>query len=75
MRLLGKNNASTYWSERYGESDLDHVVAMDHLQFKKFNGEEVRVTGWTDESTNAGRSAWVKKYSDHAMLYLEAQKV
>ncbi len=75
MRLLSKNYSNTYWSEKFGESNLDHVVAMDHLQFKKFGGDEVRVSGWNEKNTKAARKAWVKKYSDHAMLYLEVQKV
>ncbi|MEM7425154.1 MAG: endonuclease/exonuclease/phosphatase family protein [Pseudomonadota bacterium] len=75
MRLLSKSYPATYWSERYGENDLDHVVAMKHLKFKKFGGQEVRVSGWNEKGTDAGKKAWVKKYSDHAMLYLEVQKV
>ena len=75
MRLLSKDHSATYWSDEYGESDLDHVVAMDHLKFKTFGGKEVRVSGWNNKNTDAERKDWVKKYSDHAMLYLEVQKV
>lgn len=75
MRLLIKSEDATYWSERYGESDLDHVVAMDHLKFKSFGGTDVRVSGWNDKTTKAQKKAWVKKFSDHSMLYLEVQRV
>lgn len=75
MRVLTKTHVNTYWSERYGESNLDHVVAMDHLQFKQFDGKDVKVMGWNEKATKASKRSWVKKYSDHAMLYLEVQKV
>lgn len=55
MRVLSKTHDKTYWSERYGQSDLDHVVAMDHLKFKKFSNAEVQVSGWNDLSS--GKSA------------------
>lgn len=75
MRLLGKTENRTYWNPRYGESDLDHVVAMNHLQFRQFSGQSVRVSGWTDLNSDAERKAWTEKYSDHALLYFEVQKV
>ena len=75
MRLLKKSYPNTYWSEKHGESNLDHVIAMDHLKFKSFGGDEVKVYGWNEEATKAARKAWVAKYSDHSMLYLEVQKV
>ena len=75
MRVLTKSYENTYWSEKYGESNLDHVVAVNHLKFKKFGDDDVRVTGWNEQTTKAKRKSWVKKYSDHAMLYLEVQKV
>ena len=75
MTLLSKTQANTFWSNTYGQSDLDHVVAADHLQFEQFCGKSVRVSGWTDESTDADKGKWVKKYSDHALLYFEVQTV
>lgn len=75
MTLLDKTQPHTYWSPTYGRSNLDHVVAAKHLQFRAFGGKPVRVTGWTDLPTDAERSQWVKKFSDHALLYLEVQKV
>ena len=75
MKLLAKTYENTYWSEKYGESDLDQVVAAKHLEFRSFGGKAVRVSGWPDEPSIAKKKAWVKKYSDHALLYLEVQKV
>ena len=75
MRLLEKTNDNTYWSARYGESDLDQVVAAEHLGFRSFGGKPVRVSGWPDEPNDQRKKAWVEKYSDHALLYFEVQKI
>lgn len=75
MTLLEKTYEHTYWSRSIGESNLDHVVAADHLAFKPFSGKPVRVSGWPDKTTKDARAAWAKVYSDHAMLYFEVQKV
>ena len=56
-------------------SNLDHVVAANHLQFKSFNGAEVSVRGWAEETDVAKQKKWIKKYSDHNLLYFEVQKV
>lgn len=75
MRLLEKTYPATYWHRRYGESDLDQVVAAEHLEFRSFSGKEIDVTGWPDEPTDTAKEAWTRRFSDHAMLYLEVQKV
>ncbi len=75
MKLLDKTHPDTYWSASYGTSNLDQAVAAAHLQFKSFGGSSIRVTGWPDEPTDAAKAAWVGRYSDHALLYLEVQKV
>ena len=75
MSLLGKSRPYTYWSKKYGSSDLDHVVAANHLRFKDFDGSAVKVIGWPDEATSKEKKEWVKKYSDHALLYFEVQKI
>ena len=75
MKLLDKTYANTYWSKKYGESSLDQVVAAEHLKFRSFDGQPVRVSGWPDAPTEEKRAAWVEKYSDHALLYFEVQKV
>ena len=78
MSILDKSHGPTFWpgsKSRYDPSDLDHVVAADHLNFKKFGGVNVDVRGWVDEPTHAKKDAWTKKFSDHALLYFEVQKV
>jgi len=73
-----KSSDLTWWNgkPKYAPgSNLDHVVAADHLKFKKFKGSEVSVRGWIEESTEAKQKKWIKKYSDHCLLYFEVQKV
>ena len=78
MHILNKSHKTTFWpgsKSTYKPSDLDHVIAADHLDFKKFGGVSVDVRGWVDESTDSKKDAWAKKFSDHALLYLEVQKI
>lgn len=77
MRVLDKSAPETYWpgsQSTLSASDLDHVVAADHLHFKTFAGSGVDVRGWVDEPSDAAKDAWTNKYSDHALLYFEVQK-
>jgi exonuclease III len=78
MRRLTKN-APTTWSNgsksSIPDSDLDHVVAADHLRLKLFTGADVDVRGWAKETTSATKDAWIKRFSDHCPLYFEVQKV
>jgi exonuclease III len=77
MRVLEKTSSDTFRKPSPSKliSDLDHVVAADHLQFKKFNGKEVDVRGWPKLSTSQEKDQWNKEYSDHGCLYFEVQKV
>ena len=78
MRLLTKDEPAT-WSNgsqsSLRPSNLDHVVAADHLEFKGFSGAEVKVLGWPKLSTAASQDEWIENYSDHALLYFEVQKL
>ncbi len=78
MRLLSKNADAT-WSNgtgsRFSPTDLDHVVAADHLEFKNFGGANVDVRGWPKLSREEEKDEWIREYSDHALLYFEVQKV
>lgn len=79
MRRLVKTCPHT-WSNgsksKIKPSDLDHVIAASHLKFKKFPaGAEVDCRGWTQLSQVADQDKWIKEHSDHALLYLEVQKV
>jgi hypothetical protein len=78
MNILDKSQDNTFWpgtNSKYDPSDLDHVVAADHLNFKKFSGSSVDVRGWVDEPTDGKKDAWTKKFSDHTLLFFEVQKV
>ena len=78
MDILDKSHDITFWpgsKSKYEPSNLDHVVAAEHLTFKSYGGAKVDVRGWVEEDTDAKKDAWAKKYSDHALLYFEVQKV
>ncbi len=79
MVVLGKSHSATYAnitkSNVETSSNLDHVVAAEHLTFKQFAGKSVDVRGWPQEDTVAKRKAWINAHSDHALLYFEVQKV
>jgi len=79
MRVLEKSAPSTYLhinrSNVETSSNLDHVVAADHLTFKQFGGKSVDVRGWPQEETVATRKTWINTHSDHGLLFFEVQKV
>lgn len=78
MCLAEKSESTTWWkhsSARIGPSDLDHVVAAEHLQFRQFRGADVDVRGWPQESTPRRKDLWVERFSDHALLFLSVEKV
>ena len=74
MRRLTKNAAAT-WSNGSGSSippsDIDHVVASEHLRFKQFGGADIDVRGWPEFTETADQDTWIDNYSDHGLLYLE----
>lgn len=77
MVVLDKSSPDTYWpgsQSSYTPSNLDHVVAADHLPFRQFAGTSVDVRGWPEKATDSSRDTWVKKYSDHALLYFEVHE-
>jgi len=77
LKRLSKTFEDTYGSFNRAKpltSNLDHVVAAKHLVFKSFNGSEVLVKGWSDETTIAKQKEWTNNYSDHNLLYFEVQK-
>jgi hypothetical protein len=78
MRRLTKNKPATWWNgpgSKYQPSDLDQVVASEHLNFTKIAGADIEVRGWPAFSTDNDKANWIKAYSDHGLLYLEVEKV
>jgi len=59
-------------SSGYSPTNLDHVVASDHLQIRsQGNGPfNVTVLGWPKLAQSEWNN-WFSQYSDHAMLYFE----
>jgi len=78
MRMLSKSKEFTWWNGPGGSlppSNLDHVVAAEHLVFKKFGTTEVDVRGWPTMKTDVQKGEWIKQYSDHGLLFFQVDKV
>ena len=83
MRRLSKTQDLTFSNgsgSSIPDSNLDHVYASKHLQFKRFNSPnekkaEVDVRGWVNKKSSAEKDRWVDRYSDHCLLYLEVQRI
>jgi endonuclease/exonuclease/phosphatase family metal-dependent hydrolase len=77
MRRLPKNATQT-WSNgpksKLPPAELDHLVASNDVQFKRFGDAEVDVRGWPQLKTPAEQAAWIATHSDHAFLYAEVQE-
>jgi hypothetical protein len=75
MKVLTKDEPNTWWGgEAIEPSNLDFVVARDHLRFKTFNGAEVSVRGWPKISSEADRLRWVRELSDHGLLFFQVER-
>lgn len=80
IRRLAKT-LDVSWSNGSGssipDSNLDHVFASTNLKFRSFKRPadglpaEVMLRGWPEAATPAKRDAWIRDYSDHALLYFE----
>lgn len=82
MQLLTKErtpiadaNEEVTWyngSPSYTPTNLDHVVASDHLDIRsQDNGPfNVSVLGWP-KLPDSQWDDWLSTYSDHALLYFE----
>jgi exonuclease III len=74
MRVLPKTRTET-WRDLERTSDLDWVVAADHLQFRAFaGGGEVDVRGWP-ALPKSKQVQWTRDFSDHGLLYFEVQTI
>jgi exonuclease III len=76
MRRLHKPEG-THLSKRYGISDLDHIIAADHLQFlpqtdARVSGQfEVKLGGWRDSPPGPQEEDYAERVSDHCFLFCE----
>lgn len=74
MRVLTKTRDAT-WRSLSDESNLDHVVAADHLQFRQFSGRDVEVRGWPELGSEQEQRDWIEDFSDHGLLFFEVQEI
>lgn len=72
--------SGTYYSKRYGQSDLDHIMASDHLRFLPQDdvledGEfEIKLDGWRHLLSNpAELETFTEEISDHCLLFCELE--
>jgi endonuclease/exonuclease/phosphatase family metal-dependent hydrolase len=80
LRILERDEDVTWWGGgKIAPSGLDYVVARDHMQFAPVGSAqkpaEVSVRGWPKLPSESEKKTWVTRYSDHALLYFEVQKV
>ena len=70
--LLKKTTNATFWNGPGSSdppADIDHVVAASRVQIAKLpHGESVEVKGWPELATDAEKEAWIRRFSDHALL-------
>jgi exonuclease III len=77
MRRLTKNKPNAWWNgpgSKYAPADLDQVVASEQLNFRQIGGADIDVRGWPALGSTSLQAEWIKKYSDHGLLYLEVEK-
>jgi hypothetical protein len=75
MKVLDKDEPNTWWGGgKLAPSNLDFVVARDHIPFKKFAGSEVSVRGWPKIAEPDEQLRWVREMSDHGLLFFEVQR-
>jgi endonuclease/exonuclease/phosphatase family metal-dependent hydrolase len=76
MIRLSKNQPNTWWNGpgRFPPSNLDHVIAANHLKFKSFDGSDVDVRGWPKLETEREQVDWINSFSDHALLFFQVEK-
>jgi endonuclease/exonuclease/phosphatase family metal-dependent hydrolase len=75
MKVLAKDEQNTWWGgSTLMPSNLDFVVAREHLRFKTFRGAEVSVRGWPKLADPDERLDWVRRLSDHALLFFQVEK-
>ena len=75
--LLKKTTNATFWNGPGSSdppADIDHVVAASRVHVAKLpNGDSVEVKGWPEMTTDAEKEAWIRRFSDHALLRFTIQ--
>lgn len=74
MTLLQKDHNQTYTNGTDLYSNLDHVVASNSIQFKTWNGSNVKVLGWNQYAQGSPEfNEFVNIISDHCSIYCEIE--
>jgi len=70
----------TYYSKTYGISDLDHIIASNHLKFKpqtnhnETTPHEIKLDGWRKHLNNPPQlTKFLTEISDHCLLFCELE--
>ena len=75
--LLKKTTNATFWNGPGSSdppADIDHVVAASRVHVAKLpNGDSVEVKGWPEMTTDTEKEAWIRRFSDHALLRFTIQ--
>ena len=80
MRRLAKTYDTTWFNGSTSSlppSNLDHVYASTNLSFRTFTRPSdggvahASVRGWVDQPTAAKKDDWIKRFSDHSLIFLE----
>lgn len=75
MSLVPKDLNETLWNgpgSSHPPADADHAFASDHLDIRPgATGRGLRVRGWPELATDQEKGAWIREFSDHALIYGE----
>jgi hypothetical protein len=72
MTLVPKDQKFTWWGAgKTPRSNLDHVLASDHLDIRANGQAGIRVLGWPEFIAEADQKTWIGQFSDHGLLYGE----
>jgi hypothetical protein len=70
--LLEKSADATFWNGPGSSdppSDIDHVFAASRVKMATLpGGASVEVKGWPELATDEEKAAWIRRFSDHALL-------
>jgi len=70
--LLEKTAGATFWNGPGSSdppSDIDHVLAASRINIAKLpDNKAVEVKGWPELDSDAEKAAWIRRFSDHALL-------
>src|SRR3990172_1080589 len=72
MSILPKNSSSTWTNGNGTYSNLDHVIASRHINFKTWEDAQVKVDGWNQFAPDSDEfKTFIDTVSDHCAIYCE----